>query len=517
MTEPVPRLLTIMGSGETAPTMVKVHRMMLERLGPPPVPAVLLDTPFGFQENAVELAQRVSTYFRDSLRATIEVASAVEDAGGAAGTRASGSPGVAGAKGSGGGGTASGGGTAGSGGALNDDPFARERLVSSVRNARYVFAGPGSPTYALRRWSGTVVPSLLKEKLRHGGGITFSSAAALTLGTSTVPVYEVYKVGEDPHWLTGLDLLGEAGIRAAVIPHYNNAEGGTHDTRFCYLGERRLSMIEPALPDGAFVLGIDEHTAITFDLDSGSATIAGLGVVTVRAAGRSKTFSAGSELTVAQINETAEALVRSGGRAAGDAAEDRRAGGGDGLVAGDGSAAGADGRSAGNGDAAGSASSGAGSVGSGGSGAGLDGEPASAIDGAGSYRDSPLIAVVHEQEDAFSSALQDRDVKGAVAALLELEGQVTEWANDIPAGDAMDRARASLRSLVVELGRVAETGARDPRDMIGPFVETMLELRAKARADRRFGDSDIIRNRLEALGIEVRDTPQGAEWLLASP
>jgi len=150
--------------GQGAPDDARASR-------PPPVPAVLLDTPFGFQENAVELAQRVSTYFRDSLRATIEVASAVEDAGGAAGTTgASGSPGVAGAKGSaGGGGTASGSGTAGSGGALDDDPFAQERLVSSVRNARYVFAGPGSPTYALRKWSGTVVPSLLKEKLRHGG------------------------------------------------------------------------------------------------------------------------------------------------------------------------------------------------------------------------------------------------------------------------------------------------------------------------------------------------------------
>ena len=58
-----------MGSGETAPTMVKVHRRLLERLGPPPVPAVLLDTPFGFQENAREIAGRAVTYFRESLHA----------------------------------------------------------------------------------------------------------------------------------------------------------------------------------------------------------------------------------------------------------------------------------------------------------------------------------------------------------------------------------------------------------------------------------------------------------------
>ncbi len=50
--------------------MVKVHRQLLERLGPPPVPAVLLDTPFGFQENAREIAGRAVTYFRESLQAT---------------------------------------------------------------------------------------------------------------------------------------------------------------------------------------------------------------------------------------------------------------------------------------------------------------------------------------------------------------------------------------------------------------------------------------------------------------
>jgi hypothetical protein len=39
-----------------------------------------------------------------------------------------------------------------------------------------------------------------------------------------------------------------------VIPHYDNTEGGTHDTRYCYLGERRLRLIESELPDDAAVL-----------------------------------------------------------------------------------------------------------------------------------------------------------------------------------------------------------------------------------------------------------------------
>src|SRR5258708_39278046 len=101
-------------------------------------------------------------------------------------------------------------------------------MLARIAEAGYVFAGPGSPTYALRQWRESAVPKLLAAKLRDGGCVTFASAAAVGLGIFALTVYEVYKVGETPRWLEGLDLLGAAGLRAAVLPHYNNAAGGTH-------------------------------------------------------------------------------------------------------------------------------------------------------------------------------------------------------------------------------------------------------------------------------------------------
>ena len=134
--------------------------------------------------------------------------------------------------------------------------------------------------------------------------MVFASAAALTLGVVTVPVYEVYKVGEEPRWLDGLDVLGRAtGLRAAVVPHFDNTEGGTHDTRFCYLGERRLRMLEEQLPEGAFVLGVDEHTGLVLDLDTGEGRVVGRGRVSVRAGGETWTFPAGGTVTVAELAE----------------------------------------------------------------------------------------------------------------------------------------------------------------------------------------------------------------------
>ena len=439
---PLPRLLAIMGSGETAPTMVKVHRELLSLMGPPPVPAVLLDTPFGFQENADEIAGRAVSYFRESLRAPIAVSGKL--AGPAGGSAADGDG--------------------------EKDAFADERLVTTVRDARYVFAGPGSPSYALRKWQGTVIPSLLVEKLLHGGCVVFASAAALTLGIVTVPVYEVYKCGEDPHWLEGLDVVAAAGMRAAIIPHYDNNEGGTHDTRFCYLGERRLSVMEKVLPDGAFVLGVDEHTACILDLDAGTASVEGRGIVTVRAASRSATFASGETLPIARILETAHALARGTGRGTRSALAD-------GL-------------------------------------AGLDEGGAPAPVGQ-RLSTSPLVDLVREREADFATAVASRDMKVAVTTVLDLEREVTEWSTDIPSGDELDRAHASLRSLILELGRLSEDGARDPREVVGPYVEALLELRDAARQSRRFAEADFVRDRLAACGIEVRDTPAGSEWLLA--
>jgi cysteinyl-tRNA synthetase len=62
---------------------------------------------------------------------------------------------------------------------------------------------------------------------------------------------------------------------------------------------------------------------------------------------------------------------------------------------------------------------------------------------------------------------------------------------------------------------LAEVGARDERDVIGPFVETVLGMRAKARADQRWRDADVARDRLADLGVEVRDSPNGTEWVLS--
>jgi hypothetical protein len=346
------------------------------------------------------------------------------------------------------------------------DTVRNETMLARLGEARYVFAGPGSPSYALRQWTGTVVPQLLADKLSGGGAVTFASAAALTLGVATVPVYEIYKVGADPHWLEGLDLLASTGLRAAVIPHYNNAEGSNHDTRYCYLGEQRLAVMEGALPEDAFVLGVDEHTAVVLDLEAGDARVEGLGVVTIRVDGRSTEIPAGTTLAISEISDLAAGR---GHRAVQERVGVERTEVGEATPVGD-------------------------------TGSRLAG--------------SPLLESVRAHQEAFAAAVARRDVESAVRAVLDLESELQAWSRDTLQSDELDRGRAALRSMVVRLGEVAEVGARDPREVIGPFVETVLGMRAEARAERRWRDADVARDRLAQLGVEVRDSPNGTEWVV---
>jgi cysteinyl-tRNA synthetase len=89
---------------------------------------------------------------------------------------------------------------------------------------------------------------------------------------------------------------------------------------------------------------------------------------------------------------------------------------------------------------------------------------------------------------------------------------MVDWSTDTFSPEDGEHARSALRRMVVRLGDLAATGARDPREVVGPLVHALLELRRAARAGKDFATSDSIRDQLAAAGVRVRDTQDGAEW-----
>ena len=54
--------IAILGSGETSPNLVSVHRKLIKNLEGK-INAYLIDTPFGFQENADELVKKLVEFY----------------------------------------------------------------------------------------------------------------------------------------------------------------------------------------------------------------------------------------------------------------------------------------------------------------------------------------------------------------------------------------------------------------------------------------------------------------------
>ena len=68
-----------------------------------------------------------------------------------------------------------------------------------------------------------------------------------------------------------------------------------NDTRFSFIGEPRMRLLEQDLPTSTTILGIDEYTACIVDLGSSICQVMGAGQVTVRHKGNETTHPAGSQ------------------------------------------------------------------------------------------------------------------------------------------------------------------------------------------------------------------------------
>ncbi|MBT2487194.1 hypothetical protein J7E96_01285 [Streptomyces sp. ISL-96] len=402
--------------------MVTLHRELVAHLPPEPG-AVILEAPYGFQVNRDDISSRARDYFRRSVGLTAVVAPDA-DAGAQAGSDADG-------------------------------------VRDQVRRAAWVFSGPGSPSYALRRWRAQGLGEILRERVRRGHGVTvMASAAACTVGFAALPVYEVYKAGHPAVWLEGLDLLGALGVPVAVIPHYDNAEGGTHDTRFCYLGESRLAALEQDLPEDSAVLGIDEHTAVIIDLEASLARVWGRGAMTVRRRGANCLVPAGSVLPLEQLRD----LVV--GKTVGQVPAPRA------TLAG-------------------------------------RGTDASAARGPATLQEA-----VTASESRFDAARAAQDAEGMVEAILELEAVIAAWSADMEEDQGGEWARTVLRGMIRQLTQPAQQGMLEPEHTLGRILDPLLSMRRHLRSEGAYELADQLREILAAGGVEIRDTAEASLWQL---
>lgn len=413
---PKPGTIALMGSGELTATMVEVYKELLAKLQPSPR-AVFLDTPAGFQLNADLLSQKAVGYFHDRIQQSLRVISFKSRDGVAL--------------------------------------YEAEQAFHELREANFVLIGPGSPTYAVRNWDQTPVPEILTACVAKGGCLVAASAAALTVGHFTLPVYEIYKVGQDLHWEEGLQILGHFGFNLVVVPHWNNAEGGTHDTRFCYMGEARFAQLEALLPDDIAIFGLDEHTACLLDLETDEAVVKGLGRAVLRCRGAEVVFEKGERFSLE--------LLR----------------GGKGLkpwqpIAPQ-----------------------------------LSPEPPRPGEQQHSF-----WGAIHSLEASFHAALQKRDPQATISILLQLDDRLWQARQEGESDEFISQAREIWREMLVLLGTKLEVGPEDRTRYLSPLVHELIDLRERFRRERKWHEADAVRESLQRADIFVEDTRDGPRWHL---
>lgn len=261
-----PGLVVLFGSGETSPSGRKVLDSILPHL--PPRPSIsILETPAGFQPNSAAVAGQVAAFFERHLRnyepRTTVIPARKRD------TEFS-----------------------------PDDPA----IVAPLRTADAIFLGPGSPTYAVRQLSASLTWRMLQARHRYGAAIIFASAATIAAGAAALPVYEIYKVGDELHWQPGLDFFAPFGLDLAFVPHWNNQEGGAElDTSYCFMGHARFAALRTLLPPHTVGVGIDEHTALVVDLVNGVGHVQGAGSVTLLHGNKTTLLASGAAFPLTQL------------------------------------------------------------------------------------------------------------------------------------------------------------------------------------------------------------------------
>ena len=258
--------IAFLGSGETSLAGGRIFEQLARQLAGP-LRIAVLETPAGFELNSGQVAGKVADFLRTRLanyHPHVDVIAARK----------------------------------------KDGPFSPDdpEICAPLLRANMIFMGPGSPTYAIRQLQGSLAWELIRARHRMGATLIFASAATIAVGAFGLPVYEIYKVGQDVHNLPGLDFFKDLDTPLSIVPHWNNTDGGADlDTSRCFIGMERFNQWCATLPENQTLLGLDEHTGIILDFTRRECQVVGVSSVSLVRACNPQIHPSGSTFPLSEI------------------------------------------------------------------------------------------------------------------------------------------------------------------------------------------------------------------------
>lgn len=260
--------IAFLGSGETSLAGGRIFET-LARLLPSPLRIAILETPAGFELNASLVAGRVGEFLKTRLQNYKPIIDLIP-------ARKKGTE-------------------------FSPDNI---DILKPLLHADMIFMGPGSPSYVVRQLKDTLAWDIIRARHRQGATLIFASAATISVGQWVLPVYEVYKVGEDIHVKDGLGIFSDFGMHVSFVPHWNNAEGGLDlDTSRCFVGMERFEQWRKLTPAENVIVGLDEHSGMIIDFEKAICEVQGVSSVTVMKVSSTDMHASGASFPLSELGE----------------------------------------------------------------------------------------------------------------------------------------------------------------------------------------------------------------------
>jgi hypothetical protein len=262
--------VAFLGSGETSLAGGRIFEAVVRDLKGP-LRIALMETPAGFELNSTQVVGRVGEFMQSRLQNYKPVVDIIPAR-------------------------------------KKDSPFSPDdpEILKPLLYANLIFMGPGSPTYAIRQLKGSLAWDVIRARHRLGATLVFASAATISVGAHALPIYEVYKVGQDMHVVDGLDLFADFGLYLSFVPHWNNADGGVDlDTSRCFVGMERFAEWCRRVPVENTTVGLDEHTGIILDFEKEICEVSGVSSISLVRECIAEMHAAGSTFGLRELGELA--------------------------------------------------------------------------------------------------------------------------------------------------------------------------------------------------------------------
>jgi cysteinyl-tRNA synthetase len=126
--------------------------------------------------------------------------------------------------------------------------------------------------------------------------------------------------------------------------------------------------------------------------------------------------------------------------------------------------------------------------------------------------ESEFLLSLSAYKERFEQAMDDDlNTADAVSVIFELVRAINSGCSPEknPSSEFAALCRARLRDLTNILGLLY---SRENSEDLAAEVETLIEARQQARAERNYAEADRIRDQLKEMGIILEDTHQGIKW-----